>query len=73
MRELIEAMVAGNREQIKSITLKLRAMNGWDQATVDRMLEVHDCRESKFYVTSIMTSLHASCFLHNNIYVWVKS
>ncbi|XP_076821830.1 uncharacterized protein LOC143468472 isoform X1 [Clavelina lepadiformis] len=45
MRQLIEAMSAGNREQIKSITLKLRAMNGWDQATIDRMLEVHDYRE----------------------------
>ena len=73
MRQLIEAMSAGNREQIKSITLKLRAMNGWDQATIDRMLEVHDYRESKFYVTLIMTSLHTSCFLYTNTYVWVKS
>ncbi|CAK8674302.1 uncharacterized protein LOC143468480 isoform X2 [Clavelina lepadiformis] len=45
MSKLSHALSSGNVESVESITFELRAMNGYDQSTVDRMLEIHDCRE----------------------------
>ena len=47
MAKLSRAINANDSKLIESLTFQIRAMSGFDQATVDKMLERHRLSEGK--------------------------
>ena len=45
MTKLSRAINANDTKLIQNLTFQIRAMSGFDQATVDKMLELHHIKE----------------------------